>query len=370
MRDRIMVTQSSMPEFSEYVDEIRDIWDSVWLTNMGTKHRKLQKQLSGLLQVSEVSLFCNGHMALEMALQAFELSGQVITTPFSFASTTHAIVRNNLTPVFCDIREDDYTIDAEKLEALITPKTTAIVPVHVYGNICDNDAIMEIAHKHNLKVIYDAAHAFCVEQNGVNIATYGDASMFSFHATKVFHTIEGGAVASNEDWLHKKLYQLKNFGIQNEEIVDEIGSNAKMNEFQAAMGLCNLRHIHDEIHKRKQAADRYRQHLEEIPGIKLCREKEGVKSNYAYFPVVFDSELLPVDRDAIWQRLKEENIFTRKYFYPLINEFDCYRPIYNAAETPVAKRIASSVLCLPLYAELELDVVDEICKIIKRMVLK
>lgn len=370
MRDMIMVTQSSMPEFSEYVDEIRDIWDSVWLTNMGTKHRQLQKQLSGLLQVSEVSLFCNGHMALEMALQAFELSGQVITTPFSFASTTHAIVRNNLTPVFCDIREDDYTIDAEKLEALITPKTTAIVPVHVYGNICDNDAIMEIAHKHHLKVIYDAAHAFCVEQNGVNIATYGDASMFSFHATKVFHTIEGGAVASNEDWLHRKLYQLKNFGIQNEEIVDEIGSNAKMNEFQAAMGLCNLRHIHDEIHKRKQAADRYRQHLEEIPGIKLCREKEDVKSNYAYFPVVFDSELLPVGRDAIWQRLKEENIFTRKYFYPLINEFDCYRPIYNAAETPVAKRIASSVLCLPLYAELELDVVDEICKIIKRMVLK
>ena len=197
MRDKIMVTQSSMPEFDEYVNEIRDIWDSVWLTNMGTKHRQLQKQLSGLLQVPEVSLFCNGHMALELTLQAFELSGQVITTPYSFASTTHAIVRNNLTPVFCDIREDDYTIDIEKLEALITPKTTAIVPVHVYGNICDNDAIMEIAHKHRLKVIYDAAHAFCVEQNGVNVAAYGDASMFSFHATKVFHTIEGVAVASS-----------------------------------------------------------------------------------------------------------------------------------------------------------------------------
>ena len=353
MRDKIMVTQSSMPEFDEYVDEIRDIWDSVWLTNMGTKHRQLQKQLSGLLQVPEVSLFCNGHMALELTLQAFELSGQVITTPYSFASTTHAIVRNNLTPVFCDIREDDYTIDIEKLEALITPKTTAIVPVHVYGNICDNDAIMEIAHKHRLKVIYDAAHAFCVEQNGVNVAAYGDASMFSFHATKVFHTIEGGAVASSEDWLHRKLYQLKNFGIQNEEVVDEIGANAKMNEFQAAMGLCNLRHIYDQIHKRKRAADRYRQHLEGIPGIKLCREKEGVKSNYAYFPVVFDSELLTVDRDAVWQKLKEENIFTRKYFYPLTSDQACFKNRYKKVELKTARELSQRVLVLPVFEGLK-----------------
>lgn len=370
MRERIMVTQSSMPEFDEYINEIRDIWDSVWLTNMGTKHGELQKQLSGLLQVPEVSLFCNGHLALELTLQAFGLSGQVITTPFSFASTTHAIVRNNLTPVFCDIKEDDYTIDVDKLEALITPRTTAIVPVHVYGNICDNDAIMEIAHKYNLKVIYDAAHAFCIEQNGINVATYGDASMFSFHATKVFHTIEGGAVASREDWLHRKLYQLKNFGIQNEEIVDEIGANAKMNEFQAAMGLCNLRHLHDEIQKRKQVAERYREHLSGIPGVKLSKEKAGIKSNYAYFPVIFDSNIIPVNRDIISDKLKEKNIYTRKYFYPLINEFDCYRPIYNAAETPIAKKTAASILCLPIFAELELEAVDEICKIIKRMVLR
>lgn len=370
MRERIMVTQSSMPELDEYINEIRDIWDSVWLTNMGAKHRELQGQLSGLLQVPEVSLFCNGHLALELTLQAFGLSGQVITTPYSFASTTHAIVRNNLTPVFCDIREDDYTIDVDKLEALITPRTTAIVPVHVYGNICDNDAIMEIAHKHNLKVIYDAAHAFCIEESGVNVATYGDASMFSFHATKVFHTIEGGAVASSEEWLHRKLYQLKNFGIQNEEIVDEVGANAKMNEFQAAMGLCNLRHLQGEIQKRKRNAERYREHLSGIPGVRLCKEKAGIKSNYAYFPVVFDSDILSVDRDFISGKLKEENIYARKYFYPLINEFECYRPVYNAAETPIAKKIASSVLCLPIYADLELEVVDEICKIIKRMVVR
>ena len=368
MEKNIMVTRSSMPEFEEYINEIHDIWDTVWLTNMGKKHKELQSQLSKRLQVSEVSLFCNGHMALELTLQAFRLSGQVITTPYSFASTTHAIMRNNLTPVFCDINEEDYTIDVDKLESLITPKTTAIVPVHVYGNICDNDSIMEIAEKHNLRVIYDAAHAFNVEKDGINVATYGDASMFSFHATKVFHTIEGGAVASDKEWLHKKLYQLKNFGIRNEEVVDEVGANAKMNEFQAAMGLCNLRHIDEEIGKRKRVVEQYRQHLEGIPGVKLCQEKEGVKSNYAYFPVVFDRDILPVDRDIISQKLKEQRIFTRKYFYPLINEFDCYRPIYNAAGTPVAKKIASSVLCLPLFAEMQLAEVDEICKIVKEVV--
>lgn len=370
MEKNILVTQSSMPEFDEYMEEIRSIWDTVWLTNMGSKHQELQKQLAKRFQVSELSLFSNGHMALELAIQAFQLNGQVITTPFSFASTTHAIVRNNLTPVFCDINEEDYTMDVDKIESLITPKTSAIVPVHVYGNICDNDRIMEIAKKYNLKVIYDAAHAFNVEKDGVNVATFGDASMFSFHATKVFHTIEGGAVASKHEWLYRKLYQLKNFGIRDEETVEEVGANAKMNEFQAAMGLCNLRHIDEEIAKRKQVVKRYREHLEGIAGVKLCREREDVRSNYAYFPVVFDASVLPVTRDDVSAKLKEHHIFSRKYFYPLINEFDCYRPMYNAAETPVAKRIASSVLCLPLYAGLELTKVDEICSIIKGMVTK
>lgn len=370
MKKNIMVARSSMPEFEEYIEEIRDIWDTVWLTNMGSKHKELQQKLSEYLQVPKISLFCNGHMALELTLQAFQLQGQVITTPYSFASTTHAIVRNNLTPVFCDINEDDYTIDADQIESLITPKTSAIVPVHVYGNICDNEKIMDIAKKHNLKVIYDAAHAFHVKENGVSVATYGDASMFSFHATKVFHTIEGGAVASDYEWLHKKLYQLKNFGIEDEETVAEVGANAKMSEFQAAMGICNLRHIDGEIAKRKQVVQQYRTHLDGIPGIKLCPEKDNVTSNYAYFPVVFDKEIIGVDRNQIYEELKRNNIYARKYFYPLINEFGCYRPVYNALETPVAKRIAASVLCLPVYAELELEEVDEICNIILGMTIR
>lgn len=364
----IRVTRSSLPEFTEYIKEIQDIWDTVWLTNMGNKHQKLQEQLEKYLKVEKVSLFCNGHMALELALQAFQLTGEVITTPFSFASTTHAIVRNDLTPVFCDIKEEDYTMDVDKIEQLITPKTTAILPVHVYGNICDHDGIMEIAKKYGLKVIYDAAHAFGIEEHGVNVASYGDASMLSFHATKVFHTIEGGAVVSSYDWLHNKLYQLKNFGIRNEEVVDEIGANAKMNEFQAAMGLCNLRHIDHEIAKRKQIAERYREHLEGIAGVKLCREKKSVKYNYAYFPVAFDRDILPADRDTIFEKLKEQNIFTRKYFFPLINEFDCYRSAYHVEETPVAKKTALSILCLPIYADLECNEVDEICRLIKDMI--
>ena len=368
MKNKIMVTQSSMPDFNEYIDEIRDIWETVWITNMGSKHKQLQEQLSKRLQMPDISLFCNGHMALELTLQAFQLHGQVITTPFSFASTTHAIVRNNLTPVFCDINEEDYTIDVDKLESLITPKTTAIVPVHVYGNICNHNRIADIAKKYNLKVIYDAAHAFNIEENNVSVAALGDASIFSFHATKVFHTIEGGAVTSRHDWLHRKLYQLKNFGIKNEELVEEVGANAKMNEFQAAMGLCNLRHLDEDIAKRKQISERYREHLADIPGVKLNPERVTIKSNYAYFPVLFYEDILSVNRNDIFCKLKEHNIHARKYFYPLINEYDCYKPIYSAAETPIAKKIASSVLCLPIYANLDLCEVDRICKIIKEMV--
>lgn len=368
MDKKILVTRSSMPSFEEYAEEIRDLWESAWLTNMGLKHKKLQEELAKLLQTSKVSLFSNGHMALELALQAMELHGQVITTPFTFASTTHAIVRNNLTPVFCDINYKDYTLDIDKLEALITPKTVAIVPVHVYGNVCDNDAIMEIAKKHNLKVIYDAAHAFAIKKHGVSVATYGDASMFSFHATKVFNTIEGGAVASEHQWLHDKLYQLKNFGIQNEEVVDEIGANAKMNEFQAAMGLCNLRHLEEEIAKRKKATEKYRELLGGIQGVKLCVPQEGVESNYAYFPVVFEKDKINTTRDAIYDKLKEHNIFARKYFYPLVNDFQCYRPVYNSLETPVARKVSERVLCLPLFADIEENEIIEICRIIKEMV--
>ena len=239
----VMVTRSSLPPLEEYVEMLKPIWDSAWLTNMGDYHETLKEQLKEYLGVANLELFVNGHMGLELALQAFQMEegGEVITTPFSFASTTHAIVRNGLTPVFCDINEEDYTLDVDRLEELVTERTCAIVPVHVYGNLCDVDRIQEIADRHRLRVIYDAAHAFGQEKDGVGVGRFGDASMFSFHATKVFHSIEGGAVAFREPWLADRLYQLKNFGITGYESVEYVGANGKMNEFQAAMGLCNLR---------------------------------------------------------------------------------------------------------------------------------
>lgn len=359
----INVTRSSMPEFEEYCEEIRGLWDSRWLTNMGVKHKQFQADLIDYLGVSHIDLFSNGHMALEMAIQAMGLTGEVITSPFTFASTTHAIVRNGLTPVFCDIDANTYTIDVNKIEALITDKTCAIIPVHVYGNICDIEAIDRIAKKHNLKVIYDAAHAFAVKYNGVGVGNFGDASMFSFHATKVFHSIEGGAVCFHNDDYGLDLYRLKNFGIRGPETVDAVGANAKMNEFSAAMGICNLRHLDAEIAKRKAVVERYRERLSGIDGIKLNAVQENVQSNYAYFPVVFDG--YKYTRDEICEKLKEHDIVARKYFYPITNAFDCYKDKHDAkAETPVAYDISFKVVTLPLYADLSLDDVDKICDII------
>ncbi len=359
----INVTRSSMPEFEEYCEEIRGLWDSRWLTNMGVKHKQFQADLIDYLGVSHIDLFSNGHMALEMAIQAMGLTGEVITSPFTFASTTHAIVRNGLTPVFCDIDANTYTIDVNKIEALITDKTCAIIPVHVYGNICDIEAIDRIAKKHNLKVIYDAAHAFAVKYNGVGVGNFGDASMFSFHATKVFHSIEGGAVCFHNDDYGLDLYRLKNFGIRGPETVDAVGANAKMNEFSAAMGICNLRHLDAEIAKRKAVVERYRERLSGIDGIKLNAVQENVQSNYAYFPVVFDG--YKYTRDEICEKLKEHDIVARKYFYPITNSFDCYKDKHDAkAETPVAYDISFKVVTLPLYADLSLDDVDKICDII------
>lgn len=359
----INVTRSSMPEFEEYCEEIRGLWDSRWLTNMGVKHKQFQANLIDYLGVSHIDLFSNGHMALEMAIQAMNLTGEVITSPFTFASTTHAIVRNGLTPVFCDIDANTYTIDVNKIEALITDKTCAIIPVHVYGNICDVEAIDRIAKKHNLKVIYDAAHAFAVKYNGVGVGNFGDASMFSFHATKVFHSIEGGAVCFHNDDYGLDLYRLKNFGIRGPETVDAVGANAKMNEFAASMGICNLRHLDAEIAKRKAVVERYRERLSGIDGIKLNAVQENVQSNYAYFPVVFDG--YKYTRDEICEKLKEHDIIARKYFYPITNAFDCYKDKHDAkAETPVAYDISFKVVTLPLYADLSLDDVDKICDII------
>lgn len=359
----INVTRSSMPEFEEYCEEIRDLWDSRWLTNMGVKHKQFQANLIDYLGVDHIDLFSNGHMALEMAIQAMGLTGEVITSPFTFASTTHAIVRNGLTPVFCDIDANTYTIDVNKIEALITDKTCAIIPVHVYGNICDVEDIDRIAKKHNLKVIYDAAHAFAVKYNGIGVGNFGDASMFSFHATKVFHSIEGGAVCFHNDEYGLDLYRLKNFGIRGPEKVDAVGANAKMNEFAASMGICNLRHLDGEIAKRKAVVERYRERLSGIDGIKLNAVQENVQSNYAYFPVVFDG--YKYTRDEICDRLKKYDIIARKYFYPITNAFDCYKDKHNAKEeTPIAYDVSLKVVTLPLYADLSLDDVDKICDII------
>lgn len=358
----IQVTRSSMPDFEEYIEEIKDLWQSHWLTNNGIKHKKLEKILEEYLKTKNITLFTNGHLALESIIAALKLTGEVITTPFTFVSTTHSIVRNGLTPVFCDINSEDYTMDVSKLESLITDKTSAILPVHVYGNVCNVKEIERIAKKYNLKVIYDAAHAFGIKVNDESIANFGDASMFSFHATKVFNTIEGGAVTYKDSKLTEILNCIKNFGITGSEVVEYIGGNAKMNEFQAAMGICNLRHVDREILKRKAIVDRYIKRLKDIDGIKICKPQNGVKSNYSYFPVVFDG--YKMTRDEVFESLKKKNIIARKYFYPLTNYFECYKDRFTAEETPVAKYISERILTLPLYADLSLEDIDRICDII------
>lgn len=355
-----------MPDIDEYVAEIKKLWDTHWLTNMGEKHKALQEDLRRYLGVDNIELVVNGHMALEMTLQAMELSGEVITTPYTFASTTHAIVRNGLTPVFCDINPDDFTIDANKIEKLITEKTSAILPVHVYGNICDVEAIEKLARKYNLKVIYDAAHTFGETYKGVGVGNFGDASIFSFHATKVFNTIEGGAVCYREERIGKKIYDLKNFGIHGPEVVSGVGANAKMNEFCAAMGLCNLRTIDDEISARKELFERYLERLAGVEGIRLNPPQKDVVSNYAYCPVIFDEKVFGKNRDEVFAQLYDEGIVGRKYFYPITSDFDCYRDRFNPLDTPIAYDISKQVLIIPLYGELGRDNVDRICDIILR----
>ena len=364
MEKHILVTQSSMPLLEEYIEEIRTIWDSHWLTNMGPKHQMLQQKLKEYLNVKNIELFTNGHMALELSLQALNLKGEVITTPFTFASTTHAIVRNGLKPIFCDIDPTTYTLDAAKVEKLITSHTCAILPVHVYGNVCNIEEIERISKKYGLKVIYDAAHAFGETYRGVGIGNFGDASCFSFHATKVYNTIEGGATCYTNKELGERLYELKNFGIKGPEEVSAIGANAKMNEFCAAMGICNLRHIEEEIEKRKKIVEKYEEYLGEVDGIQLNAKQQDVKSNYSYFPILIDEKKFGVGRNEIFQVLGENGIGARKYFYPLTNSFYCYRSQYNTNGTPYARYISERILTLPLYSDLDLKDVAHICDII------
>ncbi|MBE7064623.1 MAG: DegT/DnrJ/EryC1/StrS family aminotransferase [Ruminococcaceae bacterium] len=365
----VFVTKPSMPPYEEYIEEIKQIWDAQWLTNFGAIHNKFKEQLKVFLRAENISLFTNGHMALYSAIVTLGLKGEIITTPYTFASTTHAIVQAGCTPVFCDINPYTFTIDADKIEALITNKTCAIIPVHVYGVVCDIEKINRIAKKYNLKIIYDAAHAFGVNYKEKGIGTYGDCSMFSFHATKAFNSIEGGALAYNDSRYAKPLKEFKNFGLVDGENINETGTNAKMNEFQAAMGICNLRHINDVIAKRKRLTEIYRSAFKDFPGVKLLPVQENVQTNYAYFPAVFDTDNgCPIDRDSVKAELEKHNIFARRYFYPITADFPCYKVFRDRNDTPIARDISNKVLSLPLYADLETEDAERICSIIKGMI--
>ncbi len=340
---------------------------------MGPVYKKFQNLLIQYLDVKELSLFVNGHLALELGIQALGLKeegkkkggGEIITTPYTFVSTIHAISRNDLKPVFCDIRVNDYCIDPDKIEALITDKTVAILPVHVYGNICDVYKIENIAKKHKLKVIYDGAHSFGETYQGIGVGNFGDATMFSFHATKPFNSIEGGAVAFKDKRYGVILHELKNFGIHDEETITNIGGNGKMDEFRAAMGICNLRHIKDNIAARKVVNDRYFDRLSGIKGIVLNEKNEEVVSNYAYFPVYFDREILGYSRDDLYRVLNYNDIISRKYFYPAANDIECYKMLNH--DTPIAHDTSRNILCLPIFDGLSLKQVDDICDIIVGM---
>lgn len=362
---KILVTRSSMPPFEEYVEMIKPLWESHWLTNMGNYHKKLEEELENFLGIEYVSLTVNGHMALELAIQSmnFPKGSEVITTPFTFISTTHAILRNGLKPIFCDVKED-FTIDEELIEDLITENTVAIVPVHVYGNICNIDAIEKIANKYDLKVIYDAAHAFGEEYKGKNVASFGDMSTFSFHATKVFNSIEGGAVCCQNKEKYEKMYNLKNFGIRSEELIVSVGANAKMNEFQAAMGLCNLKYLDEEIRKRERKVRLYWDMLENVKKIRLNYYENEIKPNYAYFPVLFEDANM---RNQVYVELLNKGIHSRKYFYPLASDAACFKNKYKNAYLEKARNYSERILVLPLYADLSDDSIMKIVNIIKNM---
>lgn len=363
---RINVTKSSMPDFQEYIEELRPVWESRWLSNRGAASRKFEAALKEYLDVEHVYCFANGHVALEIAIDGLFLpkGSEVITTPYTHVSTTHSIVRNGLVPVFVDVEEETYTINPDLIEDAITERTVAIVATHVYGFPCKVDEIERIAQEHNLYVVYDAAHAFGVTYKGVGIGNYGDMAMFSTHATKVFHTIEGGLITykhKDNDKL-RPMRKIVNFGFTSPEDIDFIGTNARMNEFEAVMGIVNLRHIDEEIAKRKVAAERYWERLDGVQGIKLLKPDADTVWNYSYFPVIFDG--YKMDRNEVQEKLAESNIFARKYFYPITNEAACYQEMYGNINVPVAKHAAECILTLPMYSDLTLEEVDKICDVI------
>jgi len=363
----VFVTQPTLPSLDEFIESLEDIWESKWLTNNGKFHQELEAELCKYLDVKYCSLFSNGTLALIVGLQSLRITGEVITTPYSFVATTHSLHWNGIKPVFCDINEHDFNINSNKIEALITPKTTAILPVHVYGNPCDFIKIGEIADTYGLKVIYDAAHAFGVNFNGKSILNYGDMSILSFHATKVFNTIEGGAIITNDKKLKERIDFLKNFGFADEVTVVAPGINAKMNEIQAAFGLLQLKNIQIEIQKRNEIAKSYRKKLANIKGIKIFDDFKGVKHNYSYFPILIQKDFQK-SRDQVYDLLKKNNIYSRRYFYPLISQFPMYRELASASANnlPVAEKITKEILCLPIYGNLSEMHVEKIVQLITK----
>lgn len=356
--DKILVTVPSLPTYEEYIEEIKSIWDIKYITNFGPKYQEFIKLIKERYGYENVDMQCNGHMMLQNILSCIE-PGEIITTPFTFISTTLAIANSGHTPVFCDINKKDYNIDVDKIEALITPKTVAIVPVHVYGTPCDVKRIQEIADKHNLKVVYDAAHAFNVEVEGTPIGKFGDASMFSLHGTKVFNSIEGGMGVVKDKAMLEEIQSRSNFGIV-DGLTEHLGVNSKMNEFQASMGIVNLRHLDENIEKRKIITSIYDNELKDIKSLHLLKRKENIKHNYAYYPVLIEHPTLTAD--GLLAFLEEENIFSRRYFYPPANDMPAFKDL---SKTPIAREVSDNILCLPIYADLEESQVLKICNRIK-----
>jgi len=367
-QQKIYVTRPALPPLEEFTEYLKKIWDSAIIANNGPFHQQFEKELAEYLGVKYISVFANGTLALVTALQALRITGEVITTPFSFVATTHSLWWNNIKPVFVDIEPEYFNLDPAKIEAAITPQTTAIMPVHVYGNPCKVDEIQRIADTYGLKVIYDAAHAFGVTVNGNSILNYGDLSVLSFHATKTFNTIEGGAIICHDEKTKRRIDFLKNFGFANEVTVVEPGINAKMNELQAAYGLAQLRHIDEYIAKRKAVTELYRNGLKDIKGIRCLNDIEGAKHSYTYFPILIDEIEYGESRDEVYERLRRHNIYGRRYFYPLISQFPTYRGLPSAKKENLtnASLIADQVICLPLYPSLEIPNIHRIINIIKR----
>jgi dTDP-4-amino-4,6-dideoxygalactose transaminase len=362
----VFVTQPALPPLEEFIVYLKQIWGSKILSNNGPFHKQFEEELANYLGVKYVSVFANGTLALVTALNVLRITGEVITTPYSFVATTHSLWWNNIKPVFVDIDPDTMNLEPEKIEAAITPQTTAIMPVHVYGNPCKVHEIQNIADTYGLKVIYDAAHAFGVNINGNSILNYGDLSVLSFHATKTFNTIEGGAIVCHDEKTKKRIDFLKNFGFADEVTVVAPGINAKMNELQASYGLLQLDNFNDQIRKRKEATLKYRKSLINIEGIRFLNEMKAVTHNYAYFPIFVNKDY-PLTRDELYNKFRENNIFARRYFYPLISDFPTYRGLISARHEnlPNAVKMADEVICLPIYPELEYEFVQFIINIIK-----